>query len=114
MSKNKMTTPNYQYAEIPKPSMNGGWYTGTPFPEGAPWKSIPMTPDVSYMMTEGLRSANPPPGASQHLQGSYRPGNNAQAMPGIAPYGKTNDIMCVQHTDSLQVPPSKFARYSYY
>jgi hypothetical protein len=74
----------YYNGSIPKPKVNGGLYTGTPFQKGAPWGNVPVVPDVAYMTNVNLRSADPPPGALFQYPGSTRPGNNEQNMPGIS------------------------------
>jgi hypothetical protein len=118
-------TQDWVYQQPPSPSPNGGWFTGTPYMEGAPWRTYDVTPDVTFMINKNLRSANPPPGAIFQYPGSYRPGNNAQSMPGVQPgLVRTNNIMCVtqlQQTQSapqvegnlVQQPRPKFSRYTY-
>ena len=113
-----MMEEQWRYQQPPRPSLNGGWYTGEKFDDNAPWRNFNVTPDVSYMINRNLKSANPPPGATSQYPGSYRPGNNAQSMPGVAPYGQANDIRCTQATSSstshlLKVPPPKFSKYAY-
>ena len=68
-------------SEAPPPSYNGGLYTGPPF--AGPWGNIPVTPTASNMTHNNLRSAEPPPGATQQYPGSNRQGNNFNAMPGV-------------------------------
>ena len=104
----------WSYQQPPPPSLNGGWYTGAPFVEGAPWRNVPVMPDVSYMIHTNLLSANPPPGATQQYPGSFRPGNNAQSMAGVAPYGASNSMMCtLPVTSSGGEQPARFAKYAY-
>ena len=69
---------------LPKPSLNGGLYTGEPFAKNAPYANVPVIPDVGYMIHYNLRSANPPPGAIYQYPGNIRPGNNHQVMPGVS------------------------------
>lgn len=106
------------YQQPPAPSLNGGWFTGTPYMENAPWRSFPVTPDVAFLIHSNLQSANPPPGATTQYPGSYRPGNNAQSMPGVTLYRPgTNDMLCVDSTttasDLLPKPMPRFAKYAY-
>jgi hypothetical protein len=94
----------WTYQQPPAPTVNGGWYTGEQFPQNAPWRSFPVTPDVSALIGQNLLSARPPPGATQQFPGSYRPGNNAQAMPGVVPYpGASNAVMCTTRRDCPKV-----------
>lgn len=102
---------NWNYLPPPPPQLNGGWYTGTPFPENAPWRNVVVTPDVSYMIHTNLLSANPPPGASQQYPTSYRPGNNAPVMTGTQSYGPSNDMMCIRR-DKIVTNAPKFAKYA--
>ena len=71
----------------PAPVANGGWFTGNPAPAGAPWATVPVIPDGSYMNRYVLASANPPPGALSQFPGN-RPGNSwAPIYPnGCEPY----------------------------
>ena len=81
------------YVPPPKPSLNGGLFTGEPFVHGAPWANIPVIPDVDFMTNMNLRSANPPPGAIFQYPGNVRPGNNFQHNTGLKPFtGKTGDL----------------------
>ncbi len=107
---------DWQYQSTPQPSVNGGWYTGTAFPKDAPWRNFPVNPEVSYLIHRNLRSAAPPPGATEQYPTSFRPGNNAPSMPGVLQYSSSNNIMCTQGHDKylISLPPPKFARYSYY
>lgn len=72
------------YVPPPLPKLNGGLYTGEPFKEGAPWATVPVVPDIDYMIHYNLRSANPPIQALFQYPGTNRPGNNYQAMSGLA------------------------------
>lgn len=76
-------------SHIPPPSLNGGHYTGEPFHENAPWATVPVIPDVTFLTHYNLRSANPPQEALYQYPGSERPGNNKVSMIGVAqPPGK--------------------------
>lgn len=76
----------------PNHSRNGGLYTGQEPPKDAPWRAIPVIPDVDYMIHENLRSANPPPGAVYQYPGNIRPGNNFQTFPGLTSYYGTESF----------------------
>ena len=81
------------YVPPPPPKLNGGLYTGEPFKEGAPWANVPVIADIDYMIHHNLRSANPPIEALFQYPGQVRPGNNYQAMTGLAkPNGY--DMIC--------------------
>ena len=109
----------WNYQQPPPPSVNGGWYTGTPFSECAPWRNFSVTPDVSFMIHQNLRSADPPPGAINQYPSSYRPGNNAPCMPGVTAFGlhfdSNLDVKCTHNEEAalLPKPPPKFSKYAY-
>ncbi len=112
----------WNYQQPPPPNINGGWYTGTVFPECAPWRNFSVTPDVSFMINHNLRSAGPPPGAIYQYPSAYRPGNNAPCMPGVVSLmsNPNLDMKCVavssrglDATKLLPTPPPKFSRYAY-
>lgn len=67
-----------KYAPPPKPSLNGGLYTGEAFQTNAKYRNFPNEPDVVYLRSTALLSANPPPGAISQYTASelLRPGNN--------------------------------------
>lgn len=103
----------------PKPSHNGGLYTGEPFQPNAPWGNVPVVPDAGYMIHYNLRSANPPLEALYQYPGGIRPGNNAQTMPGIIKHNeKANiyaiDLPCYAKHKSCTCPKCKFSKYHYY
>lgn len=78
--------PDYQKPEIkPSPIPNGGLYTNIP-QEKQPWHSVPVVPDMTYMISENLKSANPPNGATSQYIGTERPGNNSVTMPNVYKY----------------------------
>ncbi len=95
------TYPAERAVPPPKPSLNGGLYTGQPFAPGAPWANVPVEPDAGYMVHYNLRSANPPPGALYQYPGSIRPGNSHQTMPGIVklPH-RRYDAYCIADTET--------------
>lgn len=66
--------------KVPASKPNGGLYGG---PQSKnPWANIPVTPTSMNLTHHNLRSANPPPGATEQYQGGDRHGNNYVAMPG--------------------------------
>ena len=71
---------------LPNPNPNGGLYTGIPADPKSGYAAYPVTPDISYLMTETIKSANPPP---QYLYtfGLNRNGNNnLYPVPGTSTY----------------------------
>ena len=56
---------------------NAGWYTGCEFQPGAPWGPVKTYPDASFLTHVALRSANPPPGATEQYFGCNRFGNSS-------------------------------------
>lgn len=79
----------------PAPRVNGGLYTGRSFPADAPWRNFPVTPDATYMVSENLKSASPPPGGIDAIPGYTRPGNNTTTFPNHQLYDAENYlIMC--------------------
>jgi hypothetical protein len=89
-----MSSQGPVYSPPPKPSHNGGLYTGAPFAANAPWRNFPATPDGAYLTGMNLRSANPPPGAISQFAGSVRPGNNYQEMPAISWMSAQHAALC--------------------
>lgn len=72
------------FSPIPKPSLNGGLYTGEPYLKNAPWANVPVVPCAAYMNHINLRSANPPPNALFQMQPNVRPGNSTDPqIPGV-------------------------------
>lgn len=66
---------------MPQVARHGGLYSG---PESKnPWNSIPVTPTMTNYIQNNLRSANPPPGATEQYVGTPRLGNNYAPMPGV-------------------------------
>ena len=65
----------------PPPRVNGGLYTGKPFPPDAPWRNFPVIPDATYMVSENLKSAKGPKAGLDAIPGYTRPGNNITTFP---------------------------------
>lgn len=55
-------------------------------PCNGPHCTIPVKPEVSNMINNNLKSANPPPGALTQYPGTDRIGNNSMQMPGVSNY----------------------------
>ena len=70
--------PNDKMQEAP---VHGGLFGGPP--SNNPWNAIPVTPTMTNMIHNNLRSANPPPGATEQYVGTPRLGNNYVPMPGV-------------------------------
>ena len=66
---------------IPDSLANGGLYGG--MQSTGNWANIPVIPTDTNMIHYNLRSANPPPGATEQYVGTDRPGNNYAPMIGI-------------------------------
>lgn len=107
----------YEYSDIPKPSLNGGLYTGAPFTENAPWANVPVVPDASYMIHYNLRSANPPPGAIYQYPGSTRPGNNTLIAHGVSSANNVYNLTMIRenvaHQSQCKCYKCGYTKYSY-
>ena len=90
---------------IPKPSPNGGLYTGAPAsPPGAPWGAHPVAPDAGYYNFGSLRGTSAPPAAMYMVPGGgLRPGNNTPLLP--AEYIKGR----VEPLNAICVPTSAYS-----
>ena len=73
--------------QMPPSAPNGGLYGGPVCLK--PWMPIPITPTATNLIQNNLRSANPPPGATEQYVGNIRKGNNYTSMPGVYWYNKT-------------------------
>jgi len=102
---------------FPKPSHNGGHYTGKPFIPGAAHSNIPMLPDITYTTHIGLRSVDPPPPpeAFYHYASGIRPGNNTPLLPGIKTWqnGKYG-VYCIDVPLEKMMCNANNARFSKY
>lgn len=94
------------YIPPPKPSLNGGLYTGEPFKSDSLYKNFPVKPDAVYMNTENLKSARPSvPNVSFQFPDGFRPGNNlpdTQAF-GLSRYGNEHSILCTHYQPQTNV-----------
>lgn len=73
---------------MPMSPPNGGLYGGQQSTK--PWSNIPVVPTVANLIHYNLRSANPPPGATEQYPSTERLGNNYIAMPEIKWYNPNN------------------------
>jgi hypothetical protein len=96
---------------VPPAPLNGGLYTGEPFK--GPWGNVPVIPDVDYMTSINLRSANPPVEALMHYPGGPRAGNNKQNMPGVNLKGFAGGSCQTTPCPWGPCDKSKWAMYSY-
>ncbi len=91
---------SYSYIEpdapygIPPRQPNGGLYTGAEAAPNAPWRNIPVVPEAHILVTENLKSANPPPRAIHMIPGYTRPGNNQQTFPNHSRPSNQYDFLC--------------------
>jgi hypothetical protein len=81
----KWSDPN---TAAPAAAHNGGLYSGQQFT--GPWGNVPVTPTTTEHINNNLRSANPPPGATEQYIGTNRLGNNFVSMPGVAKFTSTH------------------------
>lgn len=86
------------YRPPPKPSLNGGLYTGEPFEETELHRNFPVQPDSVNYHINNLKSANPPPGALYQFPDTIRPGNNLPdtVALGLSRYSTSHSIMCTK------------------
>lgn len=89
-------------SRIPKPSLNGGLYTGEKF-KGA-WGNIYVQPDVVSMTNKNLISANPPQHALTQYGDIIRPGNSVPNFHNIHKFSNNHNIIC---TGSFKNTPFK-------
>jgi hypothetical protein len=89
---------------MPPAPRHGGLYSGPP--SSNPWNSIPVVPTMTNYIQNNLRSAGPPPGATQQYVGTPRLGNNYVPMPGVYWYNPPEmqgkyAIKAVKESDSI-------------
>ena len=81
---------NDELTGAPEHVPNGGLFGG---PQAVgPYASIPVTPTTTNLINKNLRSANPPPGATEQYPGTNRDGNNYVPMPGVYWYNDTHPV----------------------
>ena len=80
------------------PAPHGGLYHPSAPPAKGGWGSIPVPATAAGYTHENLRSANPPPGATEQYMtaATNRPGNSYSAKPGVYNYkdGTTYALKC--------------------
>ena len=47
----------YGYTKVPEPKLNGGWFTGEKFNEGAGYGTVKVVPEIDYIMYENAAIA---------------------------------------------------------
>jgi hypothetical protein len=77
---------------IPKPSLNGGLYTGEKF--NGPWGNVYVQPDIVYLTSMNLKSANPPQNALVQYGNVIRPGNNNPVLTNTHKYSNEHNVVC--------------------
>jgi len=89
---------NSSYISAPKPSLNGGLYTGDQFHQNAPYRNFPNVPDSVHLHTVALSSANPPPGVENQFPDAFRPGNNMPDVQGMSlnKFSSSHAIVCAK------------------
>jgi len=87
----------YGYTKVPKPKLNGGWFTGEKFNKDAEYGNVHVIPDIDYIMYENLKSARGPDESRFHYPGYTRPGNNKQETPGIVTYSNKHTMKCISN-----------------
>ena len=92
---------NASYVPTPKPSLNGGLYTGESFKPNAAYRNFPNKPDAVYLHTTTLQSANPPPGIERQFPDSFRPGNNMPTTNCLS-FNKVSPVHAFVCTDKLK------------
>ena len=73
---------------IPESLPNGGLYSSAQ--STGPWANTPVIPSGTNLIHFNLRSANPPPGATEQYVGTDRLGNNYVPMIGVNWYNPEN------------------------
>jgi hypothetical protein len=76
------------YTKIPKPALNGGWYTGQPFKKNAGWATVPVIPDSGYMTHYNIHNRNKTAPGADTQYGNVRPGNNCFLLEGVYYYNR--------------------------
>ena len=67
--------------QMPPAPVHGGLYSAPP--SNNPWNSIAVTATMTNYIQNNLRSANPPPGATEQYIQSNRLGNSYGPQPGV-------------------------------
>jgi len=85
---------------------NGGLFGG-PQAMGE-YASIHVIPTATNMINNNLRSANPPPRATEQYPGTNRLGNNYIAMPGVYWYSDTHPVNKGPYTIKVTDPTREY------
>ncbi len=81
---------------IPPRKPNGGLYTGE-IAKGD-WGCFPVVPEAYIYSTENLKSADPPPRATNFIPGGFnRVGNSVQLFPNHTKYNNVLLMECVEN-----------------
>lgn len=91
----KLQFSNYDFDRVgyippPKPSLNGGLYTGEPFYKGAEWANIPVIPDATVYINQNLKNGNTPPPTADIQFPSTRKGNSFVKWVDVSQYEGTH------------------------
>ena len=81
---NEVSRDKNPSTKIKDSPVNGGLYGG--IQSERPWSSIAVTPTATNYIYNNLRSANPPPGATEQYVSLDRFGNNYSPMPEVKWY----------------------------
>lgn len=105
-------------SSIPQPALNGGHYTGVPFETNAPWATVPVIPDSTFLTHYNLLSAYPPMEATVQYIGHNRPGNNTMSMIGVRPpknsaYQHLQFIYDIPSRNECSCHKCNFTKYAY-
>ena len=96
----------------PPPALNGGLYTGAPFPADAPWRNFPVTADAGFYSFANLNNTSTAPHAALYQMpgNSIRPGNNTPFVPSGYANSKlpSFDAVCVPSQPTLNACPSAY------
>ncbi len=103
-----MRSSSPSHVPPPPPQAQGGLYAGAPFEAGAPWATVPVTPDAGAMNLTHLATAAPPAMGAYHLPGGgLRPGNNTPLLPRAWTDGRVDDlgVVCIPGGLPRREPP---------
>ena len=89
----KLNFANYEfekfgYMQPPKPSLNGGLYTGEEFHRDAKYRNFPITPDATQYIHSNL--PNDAPFKSRYMYPATRKGNSFVEWKGLTKYEGTS------------------------
>jgi hypothetical protein len=90
----------------PPPTLNGGLYTGEPFPADAPWRNFPVEPDAGVYAFGNLRGLAPEPALYMLPGGGLRPGNNTPLLPQDFASNRVTDLNAVCVPAAAYAPQS--------